>query len=231
MALIHQARLVPSKIELLGNWVPIQPWAGDADTSTLRAVGAYRFDDPDGEVGIETHLLGTGDGQVLQVPLTYRGSPLTGAESALVETMEHSVLGRRWVYDAVADPVYVRAVLTAILTGGTQAELEYASPGGAVGREVTTRVRGSGRAGSAVPEPVAAVVAVKGGAVTTVSAGAVELDVVRVVDGTCGPDQRHTLTGTWPGREAPAVLAVARPARATVAANRATAWGGMPVEL
>ncbi|MFE3290722.1 hypothetical protein [Rhodococcus sp. NPDC059234] len=208
MALIHQARLVPSKIELLRNWVPEQPWTGDADTTALQVVGAYRFDDPAGAVGIETHLLGTGDGQVLQVPLTYRGSPLAGAESALIATMEHSVLGRRWVYDAVADPVYVHAVLTAILTGGAQAELEYATPAEAAGREVTTRVRGSGSAGIAVPVPET-VVAANGGAGTTVSAETVVLDLVRVVDGSRGGDARYTLTGTWPGRDEPALLAFA----------------------
>ncbi|MFC4606216.1 CG0192-related protein [Rhodococcus kronopolitis] len=207
MALIHQAQLVPSKLELLRVWIPGRRWAGDADTTGLRAVAAYRFDDPDGEVGIETHLVGTGDGQVLQVPLTYRGSPLPGAESSLVSTMEHSVLGRRWVYDAVADPVYRRAVLTAILTGGTQAELEY--PSGAAVPEVTTRVRGTGGPHRSVPD-LGVVSVTDGSSATTVSSDGVYLEVIRRVD----PDRRAgdapALVGTWPGQAAAAVLAVAR---------------------
>jgi hypothetical protein len=55
--------------------VPHQPWLAGADASTLTRLGSYRSDDPDGEVGIETHLLGPADGRVLQVPLTYRGAP------------------------------------------------------------------------------------------------------------------------------------------------------------
>jgi len=53
MALIHRATIRPTKAELLDDWVPMQPWG----TRELELVGAYRFDDPDGEVGIETHVL------------------------------------------------------------------------------------------------------------------------------------------------------------------------------
>lgn len=56
-------------------------------------VGTYRFDDPDGEVGIETHVLRTADGQVIQVPVTYRDAPLEGAASLLITTTQHSILG------------------------------------------------------------------------------------------------------------------------------------------
>ncbi len=78
---------------MLGEWVPRQPWIGSADASSLEVVGAYRFDDPAGEVGIETHLVRTADGQVVQVPVTYRGAPTAGAEASLITTMQHSVLG------------------------------------------------------------------------------------------------------------------------------------------
>src|SRR5215207_4007148 len=124
MALLHaNADIVPTKLELLADWLPAQPWfVGDA--SDLHHVGAYRFDDPDGEVGIETHLLRAGDGPLLQVPLTYRAAPLEGAESHLLGTMEHSVLGTRWIYHATGDPAYRAVLATTILTGGTQAELE-----------------------------------------------------------------------------------------------------------
>src|ERR687893_260389 len=109
VAVIHRAQIVPSKAELIAGWLPSQSW-WSGSPAPLDVVGAYRFDDPAGEVGIETHLLRTADGAVLQVPLTYRGAPLAGAERHLVGTMEHSHLGRRWVYDGCGDPVYVGAL-------------------------------------------------------------------------------------------------------------------------
>lgn len=206
MALIYSAQLNPSKIELLRAWVPEQSWLGSTDVSSLEPIGAYRFDDPDGEVGIETHLLRTVDGTVLQVPLTYRGAPLVGADAFLIRTMDHSVLGERWVYDACGDPVYVRALATTIITGGSEAILEFANPDDA--REVVTHVFGSGAAGSVVPEIGAATCSPAVGG-TKISAGTTELTVVRVVD----PDRTSgdfTLTGTWPGQADPAVLASLR---------------------
>src|SRR6476660_5453621 len=125
MALVYStATLTPSKIALLTRWVAGQPWAAGVDAGSLEAVGAYRFDDPAGEVGIETHLVRTADDRLLQVPVTYRGAPLPDAP--LVGQPEHSVLGTRWVYDACADPVYALTLATTILTGGHEAELEFA---------------------------------------------------------------------------------------------------------
>ncbi|MFD9663978.1 hypothetical protein ACFWAY_20500 [Rhodococcus sp. NPDC059968] len=209
MALIHQAQLSPSKAALLGDWVPRQSWIGSADASALEVVGAYRFDDPAGEVGIETHLVRTADGQVVQVPVTYRGAPMPGAEASLITTMQHSVLGERWVYDACVDPVYVSALATAILTGGTEAELQFAAP--SERREVTTRVSGSGSPSSAVPV-VGAVTCANEGTTTVIATDEIGVRVFRVID----PDQvaalgSHTLEGTWPGRGAPALLAIAYP--------------------
>ncbi|EFQ84530.1 hypothetical protein HMPREF0063_10382 [Aeromicrobium marinum DSM 15272] len=123
MAHVHGgADARPTKLEL------IAAWREDPD---LVAIGSYRFDDPDGEVGIETHLLNDAAGRVLQVPLTYRGAPLAGADEWLVGTMEHTALGRRWVYDACADPVYVQTITVAMLTGGTHAEVHREFPTGA----------------------------------------------------------------------------------------------------
>ncbi|MEV4351570.1 hypothetical protein AB0J83_44505 [Actinoplanes sp. NPDC049596] len=124
MALIHRARISPTKLELLAGWLPGREWAGGVGGRGLERVAAYRFDDPDGEVGVETLLVRAGEGPVLQVPLTYRGAPLDGGDAWLVGTCEHSVLGPRWVYDASGDPVYAAALVTAVLGGGGQAE-EY----------------------------------------------------------------------------------------------------------
>jgi hypothetical protein len=212
VARLYQATLTPSKTELLQAWIPGQPWIGDADVTTVEAVGAYRFDDPDGEVGIEAHLLQTADGQTLHVPLTYRGSPLGGGEASLITTMQHSVLGERWVYDACGDPLYVLALATAILTGGTQADLEVATDTGPTRWEATTRASGSGTPGSVIP-PIASVSFTDEGTTTVIAAGRLELAVLRVIDSDCDNrrgDDTESLTGTWPGRDAPALLAVAR---------------------
>lgn len=211
MAVIYQAQLVPSKIELLKAWVPSQSWLDGADTSSLDAVGAYRFDDPDGEVGIETHLVQTGDGRILQVPLTYRAAPLPDGHGTLVATMEHSVLGQRWVYDGCSDAVYANALAMAILTGGEQADLEVQTDDGPQVREPTTRVVGSGNAAAGVA-PVGSVTWSDDATTTVIIAGAVKLVVLRVV----GHDYRaladsNTLTGVWPGHDEQAVLAVASP--------------------
>jgi hypothetical protein len=79
VAIIYRADLRPSKLELLAGWLPKQPWYAEAAQSNLVAVGAYRFDDPDGEVGIETQLLCTDAGSLLQAPFTYRRSASSAA--------------------------------------------------------------------------------------------------------------------------------------------------------
>src|SRR5690349_5305355 len=121
MALIHKATLSPTKVELLAGWLPGRDWH-TGPTGEVRRVAGYRFDAPAGAVGIETMLVQVGDGPVHQVPLTYRDAPLDGADEWLIGTSEHSVLGKRWVYDAFGDPVYAAALAHAILTGAGQAE-------------------------------------------------------------------------------------------------------------
>jgi hypothetical protein len=212
VALLYRATLTPSKIELLRAWVPHQPWLGGADASSLEAVGAYRFDDPDGEVGMETHLLQATDGQILQVPVTYRDSPMAGAEPLLIGTSQHSVLGERWVYDASGDPVYVLALATAVLSGGTQAELEVMTDTGPEPRPATTLASGSGSPGTSIP-PIGSVSSSSEGTTTVISAGDLEVTLFRVLDPR--PDQAplagtQSLTGTWPRHESPALLALVR---------------------
>lgn len=213
MALIYDATLSPSKPEILRSWAPAQPWF-DGAQGRLDVLGAYRFDDPRGEVGIEVHLVSSG-GRTFQVPLTYRGAPIDGAESALITTMEHSVLGRRWVYDGAGDPVFAQALATAMITGGRQAELEFATPVPDAARAVATQVRGSGEPGSPVPRIESVTFADDigdHGAATVISAGDLTLRLLRLVGVTDGATphsapQSDTLTGTWPGRARPALLA------------------------
>jgi hypothetical protein len=109
MAIVHRATISPTKRELVTHWLDAQPWGGTGD---VEMVGSYRFDDPAGEVGVESLLVRRGK-DFFQLPLTYRGAPLP--EGQLVTTMEHSVLGRRWIHLAITDPVgrecYVRSLL------------------------------------------------------------------------------------------------------------------------
>lgn len=148
MAVIHDAVLRPAKTEVIGRWLPTQPWSGvDSDPEadgSLTVLGRFRFDDPAGEVGVETYLVRVGDGPVLQVPLTYRGAPLDGASGSLLGELHHSVLGQRWVYDGAGDPVYADVLRRAIATGGHEVVLQRASGDGTYPKE--GRAQGSGTA-------------------------------------------------------------------------------------
>jgi len=119
MARFHRATLTPSKPELIAAWARTQPWRPPEDAD-IEVVGAFRFDDPDGRVGIETHLVDA-DGTLLQVPLTYRDEPLAGADDALAGQIEHSALGTRWVYDGLADDVYLTMLAAVAMTGQGEA--------------------------------------------------------------------------------------------------------------
>lgn len=193
MALLHRATIIPDKAELLAAWVPLQPWyAGGGAITTL---GVYHFDDPAGEVGIETFLLRAGGGPVLQVPLTYRAAPLEGAGDALVCEMQHSVLGPRWVYDALADPVYMATLVATVVTGASQARMELEVDGVLQQREVTTFAQGSGVPGAVVP-----------------SGSEAEVTVCRVVAAEPSFDTSgaQTLMGRWPDNSTPTLLAAVR---------------------
>ncbi|MGQ4514737.1 maltokinase N-terminal cap-like domain-containing protein [Streptomyces sp. DW26H14] len=130
MAVIHRTTLVPSKLELLAGWLPGRPWfLGGAGGPELDRAGGYRLDDPEGEVGIEFMVVTDVSGPLpvaYQMPFTYRATPLEGAEHALVGTMEHGVLGTRWVYDGAHDPVLL-GQLYALLRGTAEAQAQRES--------------------------------------------------------------------------------------------------------
>ncbi|MFH8255315.1 maltokinase N-terminal cap-like domain-containing protein [Streptomyces roseolus] len=120
MALIHHTTMRPTKLELLADWLPTRAWyaAGPHAPRPVKA-GGFRLDDPEGEVGVEFMVVTDGEGPdavAYLVPMTYRGKPLDGAEHALIGTSEHGVLGTRWIYDGVHDPVLV-GELYALLAG------------------------------------------------------------------------------------------------------------------
>ncbi|MET7622002.1 1,4-alpha-glucan branching protein [Streptomyces sp. NPDC005408] len=145
MAVIHKTTMTPGKLELLGVWLPAQPWyIGTAREPELTKAGGFRLDDPQGEVGIEFMVVTDRSGDrplSYHVPLTYRGAPLDGADQALIGTSEHGVLGRRWVYDGTRDPVLV-AQLLALLQG--RAEPQAQSATNTPDPTVTNYFRGAG---------------------------------------------------------------------------------------
>jgi hypothetical protein len=188
MALLHRADLTPSKLELLSGWAPRQPWFEGDKGAPLTSVASFRFDDPDGQVGVETLLVRAGDGPVMQIPLTYRNEELVGAGEYFLGTMEHSVLGTRWTYDGLGDPVYLGELKRVILTGGSQVELWIELDGVMTLREPTAVVVGSGHE-------------------TAVDLDGVSVEIVRV------PGSAETgpwmLTGTWTDHPESTVLASA----------------------
>lgn len=194
MALIYNTVLRPSKLEMLAGWLPSQEWF-HGDATKLEALAAYRFDDPEGEVGMEGHILSAGDDTIYHVPLTYRGAVLDGADEHLLGTVEHGVLGKRWFYDASADPVYLAVLTQTIMTGGREAaEFETDDPAKEpTPKKITTQVWGAGSAGSILGRTLP----VDG-----------EITVIRTLDADAAdPASIWVLRGIWPGAKAPAVFA------------------------
>lgn len=205
MGLVYAtATLEPGKQELFEAWSPTRAWAGGA--TSVEKVGEYRFDDPAGEVGVETIVWRTPDGTLLQVPFSYRASPLAGAEEHLVGTSDHSVLGIRYVYDGCADPVWAAALVSAVLTGGSQAQMVIDRDGERFDVPPRIPVRGSGPPGTDVPAITAVDSVVDEGSVTTVTAGGLTISLARVV-GTPLP-AGATLTGSTGDRDLGVLAAV-----------------------
>lgn len=109
------ATVTPAFARFLPPWIARQRWyAGKGRAPALSRVGGLRLEDPAGEVGMEVWLVLDESGRdptIYQVPLTYRGAPLPGADHALVAVVEHSTLGTRYIYDAPHDPVFATALL------------------------------------------------------------------------------------------------------------------------
>ena len=202
MARFHLATIRPTKADLIAEWAPTQPWGPPADVP-IEVIGSYRFDDPDGRVGMETHLV-TAGGTLLQVPLTYRDEPLVGAEDALIVEMQHSVLGTRWVYDGLRDPHLVVMLAAVAMTGQGEALGMAVYEGRWYIAPSKVRIQGGGWTQERV--------AVDGFDVTREDATSVvlrndrfELTVFRHL--APGPRPGIGLTATWDGQPDPVVLA------------------------
>jgi hypothetical protein len=180
MGIVHRAELRPSKLELLAEWLPGRDWfvAG----SPIVRVSAFRFDDPDGEVGIETFIIGSGNA-TYHVPLTYRSGPLDDGEP--VGELEHSALGHRWVYDGPSDPVYVDVTRTAIVNAERDVDMVLAD-----GTPVPRLEWWGNATGTGAPA----------------AAAARDLVVARALPA-AAPADAPALTATWSGQETPLTLA------------------------
>ena len=165
-----QAELRPSKMELLSAWLPTQPWF-DGDPRRLERVAFYRLVDPDGEVGLDCMLIASA-GAVFHVPVTWRAAPL--GEGDLIGTLEHSVLGTRYGYDAPSDPVFLAELIRVIREADTDADVM--AEGETTPRPRTIAVHGTGPvSGKKLGE---------------------EVVVLRKLDGTW-PEAAAHLIGTW----------------------------------
>ncbi|MBV8979508.1 MAG: hypothetical protein JO086_01265 [Acidimicrobiia bacterium] len=202
MALFHAATVTPTKSDLIAEWVPTRPW-GPSPDDPIDVIGSYRFDDPEGRVGLETHLVDAG-GVLLQVPLTYREEPLAGIEDALITEMEHTVLGTRWVYDGMRDPRFVIMLAAVAMTGQGEAlgmamyeDRWYVAP-------TNVRIQGGGWSQKRVPVDQFELDADDAdGAV--LRNDRFELTMFRRP--VAGPRPAIGLTATWDGHDEPVVLA------------------------
>ena len=202
MARLHAATLSPTKVELIERWVPTQPWGPPAQ-APIEVVGAFRFDDPEGRVGLETHLIRSGR-VVIQVPLTYRDEPLAGADDALITQMEHSVLGTRWVYDGLRDPQLVSMLAAVAMTGQGEAlgMVEYDGRWLIVPSKV--RISGGGWTGGRIPVDRFEVVE---GDLATLLFRNDRFELRAFRRPVAGPRPDIGLTATWDGQSEPVVLA------------------------
>lgn len=185
--------MTPRFSDFLPPWVALQPWYRGSGVPVLAPVGFFRFEDPAGEVGLETHLLTDGE-TVYQIPMTYRGAPAREiGENALIATAEHGVLGRRWIYDGQADPLWHDRVLHLVRTGGAS------DPSGR-GTARFAEARGEARTSDPLTPDVARVRLLR---------------VLTPGPPPSGPDVAGVVLGTWnpPGGAAPATgcLAVVEP--------------------
>jgi hypothetical protein len=227
MAIIHNTTMSPGKLELLAAWLPAQPWYRPTGREPqLARAGGFRLDDPQGETGVEFMVVTDGSGNratAYQVPLTYRAGALAGADGGLIGTSEHGVLGRRWIYDGVHDPVLL-AQLVALLQG--QAKPQAQSLSNTADPTVTSQPVTEGSptvvSATAASGPSGTDLRVRTASAGHVPAGELTLRINRILQPGNGTDAsrdagRPCLSATWrlpDGTHVRGVFATARHSRA-----------------
>lgn len=104
IAQIYDAILNPTKQEVAARFGAL-----------VTLLGSYRLADTDDEVGIEIYVGRDIEGRLVQMPVSYRSAEVD--PGATLGTLEHSVLGTRWVSNALGDPVAVREFIRTIVQG------------------------------------------------------------------------------------------------------------------
>lgn len=168
-----EATLTPTKLDLLAAWLPTRSWF-TSDAADLERVAFFRFVDPEGEVGLDCMLIASA-GTVYHVPVTWRAEELP--EGELIGTLEHSLLGTRYCYDAPTDPVYVAELVRVIREGDEDADIVAAG----------------------ADEPIAPTIDVVGSGVTPGVDALGQVRLVRVLDSLHEDTKgaRGLLVGTW----------------------------------
>lgn len=129
MGIIYNTSMNPTKNELLAKWLVTQDFYEGQGTPELQDVGGFRLEDPAGEVGMEFRLVADRADRsevIYHVPFSYRAEALEGAESYLIGTSDHGILGLRYIYDATGDPVF-HAQLEEFLAGRVNAQHQHNS--------------------------------------------------------------------------------------------------------
>ena len=203
MALYHDATVTPTKKDLLAEWVPTQPWCPEPD-APVELIGAYRFDDPEGAVGMETAIVKNAD-TFLHVPMTYRAEPTEGA--TLITEMHHTALGDRWVYDGLTDGRLVMMLAAVSLTGQGEALGMVSYDGVWHIAPTNVRIRGGGWGLERVPIDGFQSDAVDG---TEVAFRNDRFEMTVHRQPTVGAQPAIGLTGSWSGQDDPLVLTEVR---------------------
>lgn len=205
MAIFHRATITPTKEELIAAWAPTQLW-GPPLGAAMQMIGSYRFDDPNARVGMETFLFTVGS-DLFHVPLTYRDEPLDPDHPGFVTEMNHSVLGNRWVYDGLRDPLYPVMLAGVSLTGQGEALGMAVYEGRWYIAPTSVRITGGGWSQERVPVDGFELTA-EDEARSTLRNDRFELTFFRRPS----PGSRSSmgLTATWPGQDAPVVLTTVR---------------------
>lgn len=105
IAKMYDTTVVPSKEEVARSWV-----------GSVNLKGSYRLVDMDkGEVGVEVLIATDEEGRLVQIPFSYCSEEVDPQHTLSV--IEHGVLGKRWITNALGDPVAVREFIRTILSG------------------------------------------------------------------------------------------------------------------
>ncbi len=201
MAIFHRATIQPTKEEILATWPATQPW-GPPETTPVDVIGSYRFDDPDGRVGMEAFLVTAGS-ELLHVPFTYRDEPPRRRGRAHHRD-EPLRLGNRWVYDALRDPRFVVMLAGVTMTGQGEALGMAVYEGRWYIAPTAVRIRGGGWTQERVPVDGFEVVS-EGATTSVLRNDRFELTTFRRPQSASSAAMQ--LTATWPEQDEPVVLA------------------------